>query len=166
MTANEIPRRIRQPADPSGIPFKEWEISLRFPRLAAKYGYKDSNWMYLKEREEKDSKKQQVTEQVVNVLLKSGIIPTCGLIPPLRVLEQVLRTGHAPESTGCLHTWPPIELEEEHYWSAVVRLEKMSPQERISRANLQTANLKQDLGASNIERFDDWIETLQQRGLV
>lgn len=154
------------PQETRGVPFKEWEMSVRFPRLVAKYNYKDSAWLCEKEREEKAVGRKLAAERLAALLLDSGIIPTCGLIPPLGIVRNVLRTGRSPEITGKHHSWEPFELAEEDYWGAVVMLEKPSPEDLKDRPAFGTRKFKHDTTPTSTNDFDAWIQTLKERGLA
>ena len=160
------PKRITQPKEPTGIPFIEWEMSSRFPKLVEKYGFKDSSWVYLKVQKEKSDVKSRMSREAADLLLKAGIIPCCGLIPPFRVVRQVLKSGQSPRSAGSSLSWEPYDLNESHYWSAVMLLEKMSPEEKCSRSELANIKLSLDLKCSGVDNYEDWMESLNQRGLV
>jgi hypothetical protein len=161
-----IPHWKKHSNQTAGVPFNEWELSRRLPKLARKYGFKDSDWDGERVRAEKGAIKSEVVERVWRVMLTGGLIPPCGLIPPFNVTAPVLRAGRSPRSTGNNFSWDPIELDEEHYWSTVVRLEEMTPEERAIRLELQAIQLKQDFGSSCAKGFDDWMKSLEQRGLV
>ena len=166
LTGEEMSRRVRPPQSVSGIPFNEWEMSLRFPKLAAKYGYQDSHWLYLKEQLEKGDRDVQAADRLMALMLEAEIIPSCGLVPPPRIVAKVLRLGRAPESTGRQFAWEPYELDEGHYWIAVNRLQKIRPEALRSRPDLQGVKFNSDVGATGVNEFDDWIQTLRDRGLA
>lgn len=153
--------RRKRPKEPAGVRWKEWELSRQFPKLAARYGHQDSQWLWRKK--EKDAK--NMAERVVTIMLESGLIPHCGLIPPLRVAASVLRTGASPKTTGRQYTWEPFELEERHYWLAASRLEKISAKELKARPDLRGVSLRLDTGASGASDFSDWAQMLAERGL-
>jgi hypothetical protein len=155
-----------RPKETRGVPFKEWEMSTRFPRLVGRYNYKDSDWFCEKERQEKAARNKVAAEHLASLLLDSGIIPTCGLIPPLGIVRNVLRTGKSPEITGKHHTWQPFELEEEDYWGAAVLLEKLSPEDPKDRPDLRTRKFKHDTTSTKTDDFGSWIQTLKERGLA
>ncbi len=156
--------RKPHPQEVSGVGFQEWELSQRFPRLAAKYGYRDSDWLPEKERQEKAEKDYRSGQQLAISMLEAGIIPSCGLIPPPRIVAAVLRTGHAPASTGRKYDWEPTVLDEGHYWIATTILQNPSREMLGSRLDLEGVSLKVDTGAAGIDDFDHWIESLKARG--
>ncbi|MBA4147572.1 MAG: DUF4240 domain-containing protein [Verrucomicrobia bacterium] len=113
------------PREPSGQFANEWELSRHFPRLAAKFHHDDSKYLYLKEKHNLDERRRQFAEHLANLWLEGELISANGLIPPLRVLKRVMRTGRSPLPTGKKTTWKPFELNEEDYWPAVMLLERM-----------------------------------------
>lgn len=163
MPRDEIPEH---PESPTGIPFKEWQMSERFPRLAAKYDYHDSDALGEKLQEEKQAEAETIGEKIKVILLEGGIIPSCGLIPPARVVEQILRTGRSPESSGREYTWQPFDYDERYYWSAVTKLEGTNTSRIKSRPDLKGTTLKLDLDSSGAENFDQWMQTLAKRDLL
>ena len=50
-------------------------MSARFPRLVAKYGFKDSGWLDLKAQTEKAELNGRVSRQTADLIPKSGMIP-------------------------------------------------------------------------------------------
>jgi len=141
-------------------------MSSRFPKLTAKYGFKDSDWLDGKIRLTKQARDEEKAGQLVILMLEAGIIPACGLIPPPRIVAQVLRDGHAPASTGRQYAWEPCELDEGHYWIAVDKLQKVQPGEPTSRPDLLGIKLNLDFGAAGVNNFEDWIQTIRARGLA
>jgi Protein of unknown function (DUF4240) len=127
MNGKEIGRHGRDPQRVAGNRFNEWEMSSRFPKLVAKYGYKDSDWFYLKEQEDRQKKTEQMDEIVKTIMLNAGIIPSCGLIPPVRIVAKILQTGKSPKSSGRNYSWEPFDFDENYYWNAVSQLEKATP---------------------------------------
>ncbi len=160
------PKNKTHPKEPAGIPFIEWEMSSRFPKLAAKYEFKDSEWRDGKIRSDKRARDEEEAGRLAVRMLEAGIIPTCGLIPPPRIVARVLRDGHAPESTGRKLTWKPYELDEGRYWIAVGRLQNVRPEELASRPDLLGIKLNLDVGAAGANDFDDWTRTIRARGLA
>lgn len=160
------PGRKTRPQEPAGIPLVEWEMSSRLPRLAAKYGFADSDWLYLKIQKEKEALARQISLRTARLLLQANIIPPCGRIPPFRIVADVLKSGRAPQSTGNKHEWEPYELEESHYWSTVVLLETLPSDEKNSRPELADAKLALDVNCRDVENFDAWMASLKQRGLT
>jgi hypothetical protein len=148
------------PPEPIGVPFKEWEMSQRFPRLVAKYGYKDSDWLFLKLEKEKNESDHAAGVPLALFLLNSKVISANGLIPPAKVVADIVRTGGAagdlaPE--GKLYQW-----DEGHYWIAVSYLQNLLASNLESRPYLQTAKLVLDVGCSNPINHDDWLRSLKE----
>jgi hypothetical protein len=161
----EPPRHHSHPKEVSGVPFVEWELSRRLPRLAAKYGHKDSDYAVEKERAAKLEKKEQGAAVMRQIMLE-GIIPSCGVIPPYRVVAKVLRSGRSPESSNLHRTWAPFDFEETHYWTAAFQLEKIKPEELHFRPDLKGVQLKIDHRNPETDEFEDWMRTLKDRGMA
>ena len=153
------------PITVSGIPFVEWDLEKRFPRLAAKYGHKDSNYSVEREYAARQHKKEQIAAVVKKIII-DGIIPSCGVIPPYRVVAKILRTGRSPESSNLHHTWEALDFDENHYWAAAFQLEKVSAAELNSRPELKGVQLKIDHSTPRIDEFENWMCTLKERGLA
>jgi hypothetical protein len=149
----------------SGVPFVEWEMSRRFPRLAAKYGHKDSDYKVEKERAAKLAEKERVAGVMRQIMLE-GIVPSCGVIPPYRVAAKVLRSGRSPESSNLHRAWAPFDFEETHYWTAAFQLEKIAPEELHFRPDLKGVQLKIDHSNPGTDEFEDWLRTLKDRGMA
>ena len=96
------PKKKTHPKEPAGIRFNEWEMSSRFPKLAKKYGFKDSDWLNDKKCFDKRVRDEEMAGRLAVLLLEAGIIPTCGLIPPPRIVARVLQQGHAPDPPASL----------------------------------------------------------------
>ncbi len=167
-TGCEMPEEegFRHPREPSGISFNEWEMSKRFPKLVARYGYKDSSWLYLKVRYEKQESDENAADRLAELMLASGIIPSCGLIPPPRIVAAVLPSGHAPVSSGRDFQWEPFKLDEGHYWIATRLLRDLTPAHLALRTDLQGKPISLDLSAPGINDFDGWLHSLRERGLA
>ena len=166
MSGKDVPRSRSHPKKTTGVRFNEWEMSPRFPKLVAKYGYKDADWLGGKVRRDKRAKDEGMADRLATLMLEAGIIPSCGLIPPPRIVARVLRMGRAPESTGRQYTWEPYELDEGHYWIAAARLQGIRPEELRSRPDLQGVKLCLDVGTAEVNNFEDWTRTLKERGLA
>jgi Protein of unknown function (DUF4240) len=151
------------PAEPSGVKVEEWELGKRFPKLAAKFGHKDSNLGWLKNRAESESTEDQVAKAVVELCLAKHIIPSCGLIPPYPVLVDVIRKGSLPDDS---HSWARRDLKEPVYWKAVILFEKLPPQALVSRPDLQKVKIRIDLDAHGITTFEEWLASFARRGIV
>jgi hypothetical protein len=150
----------------AGTPFTEWAMSARYPKLVAKYGFKDSEWLFLKERAEKAEQRRVSAERFAELLLDSGIIAPCGMIPPVRVIRRALREGRIVDANGRERTWEPFELDEGDYWAGVPRLQKFTPEELQHRGGIQSGKMKSDLNAPQSDDYSVWLESLRQRGLM
>lgn len=148
-----------------GRPFQEWAMSSRYPKLVAKYGYKDSDWLHLKQQAERIEQQRLSAEHLAKVMLDSGIIPSCGLVPQFRVAAPVLRKGQHLDANGRQHTWEPFEPNEGDYWGALSNLGKLKPEELI-RFDIHTDKLTLDVHGPPGDDFRAWIESLRQRGLM
>jgi len=156
----------QHPREPAGSACPEWEMAAKFPKLAARHGHHDSDYLYLKEREEKRIRDEEQAGEVANLMLAAGIVHPSGLIPPFRIVAGVLRTGQSPALTQPPHTWKPFELVENIFWMAVSQLEN-SPNETLKpRPALPGIELKLDVGAPNANNIEEWTRTLIQRGLA
>jgi hypothetical protein len=158
----EPPNRYNHRKEISGVPFVEWEMSRRFPRLAVKYGHKDSDHAVAKEHAERMEQKERDAAMVRQIMLE-GIIPSCGVIPPYRVVAKILRSGRSPESLNLDRTWAPFEFGETHYFTAAFQLEKATPEELHRRPDLKGIQLKIDHRNPGTDEFEDWMRTLKDR---
>jgi len=149
-----------------GEPFQEWTLSSRYPRLAAKYGFKDSDWLSEKHQAERIEQRRLSAERFAEWLLDSGIIPPCGLVPPPRIIKRAVREGRIVDANGRERTWEPFELDEGDYWAGVPILQKLTPEERQRRAGIHSEKLKSDLHAPPGDDYSVWIESLKQRALM
>jgi len=165
ITGNHIERANMHPQEVGGVPFKEWEMSQRYPKLAAKYGHNDADYLYLKEREDKELRDLKQAEKLADLMLEAGIVSTSGLIPPFRMVAQVLRLGRAPATTGRQLSWEPFELDEGIYWLAISRLENLQPEILKSRPDLAGTKLKLDVASSGIDNFEEWTAHIKERRL-
>src|ERR1700733_3663370 len=86
LTREEIPLRNKHPSEPSGVHAEEWEMEERFPKLTAKFGHKDSNYIWQKDRAASEAAEDRLADMVVELSLSERIIPSRGLIPPFSVL--------------------------------------------------------------------------------
>jgi hypothetical protein len=105
----EPPDRHNHQKEISGVPFVEWEMSKRYPRLAVKYGHKDSDHAVEKEHAARVEQKERAAAMVKQIMLE-GIIPSCGVIPPYRVVAKILRSGRSPELLNLDRTWTHLNL--------------------------------------------------------
>ncbi len=105
---------------------------------------------------------------LADLALDAYLIPRCGLIPPLVVLQERLRTGggNAGMSPGC--TWEPFELTESDYWDLVGQLEALTPDDLASRhRNPQiVGEIRPDYGAAASKNWREWMDSLVHRGLL
>jgi hypothetical protein len=176
-TGREMPRDKHHPKRCKGLAFKEWAMSKRFPKLTAKYGYKDSDWSYDKRQASRQNKRfgyvlkaaeepKKMRGTLANLLLDSGIVPACGFIPPLRIVAGVLLQGQFIGTTGKPCSWKPFELDEGDYWLAVNKLEKLKPKDLERRADILAAKLQLDIGTPAGDQYSEWLQSLGQRGLA
>jgi len=169
MTGGEEPPdedKHRHPQKVTGVPVVEWEMSKRFPRLAAKYGHKDSDYAVEKERAAMLEKRKQVAAKLKTILLDGGIIPSSGVIPPYLVAAKTLRSGRSPGSSSIHQVWKTFDFDEGHYLTAAFELEKASPAELECRPDLNGVRLKTDPSTPQTDDFEKWQHTLKERGLI
>lgn len=104
---------------------------------------------------------------IADLMLDAHLIPRCGLIPPFRAIAAIFRSGggNAGMSPGCV--WVPFELNEEDYWQAVARLEKATPDELRSRYRDPhiVGEIRSDYGATDIDDYQLWLQSIAHRGL-
>ena len=173
----EMPRRKQHPEKPRGKRSEEWEIARRLPRLAAQYGYTDpedsSEQRELLRREKKftytlDTGDRQMTmsKTLPELLLDSGIIPSCGFIPPLRIVAEVLKQGEFNAANGTACSWKSFQLDEGDYWTAVNSLEKLWPKDFQHRKDILCAKLQLDFKTPASGEYSEWLQSLNQRGLA
>lgn len=153
------------PPEPAGVPFNEWEMAKRFPRLVAKYRYKESDWISEKIRKEKAAKDWEEGRRLAELMIESGIISCTGLIPPARIVRNVLRTGKSPDPKRRF-SWEPFELDEGHFWQAVTHLENKSSSDKTLRSQSDHPAFKLDVHAANAMTYSDWLQSLKNRGLA
>ncbi len=176
-TGHEMPSDKHHPKRVKGVAFKEWAMSKRFPKLTAKYGYEDSDGSCAKRQElrrrkrfgytlDNSGKQGYVRRTLANLLLDSGIIPSCGLIPPLRIVAAVLQRGQFIGATGKPCSWKPFKLDEGDYWLAVNRLEKLTPKDLGRRTDILATKLHMDLATPPTDQYLEWLQSLEQRGLA
>jgi len=154
------------PSEPAGEPFNEWAMEARYPKLTARYGHKDSDYEWEKERAAQEVKDEKHAARVAKLLLEAGIVPSCGLVPPFKVVAKVLRTGRAPAATGALCAWEPIELREADYWRIIRHLEQPSAAQRKCQSNLGFNKVRLDPDRVPNDDYDIWIRSLKARGLI
>jgi hypothetical protein len=68
----------------------------------------------------------QKGQKLAQLLLDAGIVLSCGLIPPPRIVAQVLRSGRSPFDSATVQTWERFDLDEGHYWIAARNLRESS----------------------------------------
>ena len=152
------------PHGPTGARFEEEEMTPRFPRLVAKYNYKDTDPEVLKERRCRQAKDEEISEWVTKIML-NAVIPKSGLVPPPRIVKQILATGKAPESSGLHYEWEPFELNEGNFWKALTRLKGVSLDDLKTRPDLKGKPITLDTSSSSINDYEHWIKSLKERGL-
>lgn len=143
----EFPGHIYEPHpnEPAGQRFVEWELSTKYPRLAAKFGHKDSDWYFLRDQAHQQAQKQFSIESLADLMLRAGLISPAGFIPSYKLLRAALNTGSAAPANGNPVTWPPFDLEEGVYWGAVIFLENLPPETLSAYPHIKAGQLKQDL---------------------
>lgn len=173
----EMPRSKPHPKRPKGTKTKEREISKRFPKLAAKYGYEGPEWSYEEQEKLRRNKKFRYTlgtgnEEVAarkilrDLLLDSGIIPPCGFIPPFRVVAEVLKQGQFIAANGVRCSWESFQLDEGDYWMAVTRLEELSAKELQGQKTILGAKIQLDIKTPASSDYVEWLQSLKQRGMA
>jgi hypothetical protein len=93
------------------------------------------------------------------------IIPSSGMVPPPRIVKQVLAAGKAPHSSGLTYEWEPFELNEGNFWSALGASQKLSPDKLSMRSDLVGKQIRLDVGCGDVNQYDEWIKSLEARGL-
>lgn len=176
-TGREMPHYKQHPKRCKGLAFKEWAMSKRFPKLTAKYGYKDSEGSWAKRLTSRHIRRfgyilktaeepKKMRRPLANLLLDSGIIPSCGFIPPLRIVAAVLQRGQFIGATGKSCSWKPLKLDEGDFWLAVNRLEKLTPKDLGRRTHILAAKLQLDTVSLASDQYPEWLQSLRQRGLA
>jgi uncharacterized protein DUF4240 len=176
--APEAPVPTAPARKPTGIPFQEWEMSKRYPKLAAKYNYRDSDWVLQKKEPGQNEKnleyrigtaegERTVQGLLVELLLDAGIVPPSGWIPPRKVMTRVLLEGQFVNGLEKQTSWLPFELTEEDYWATVSWLEKADSGYLARRwPELKSQKLKHDQTVPRNDEFPAWILSLKTRGLL
>lgn len=154
------------PKKPTGRNWADWDLHERYPRLAAKYGWEKVDWPEAKKAHEIFLDHMAKGRELAQLLFDTGIIPSCGLIPPPRILREVLRSGRSPFPTARVQAWPGFELDEAHYWIAARELRQPSPEGLKGRTDLTGIPLAVDTEASSVTTYAEWLESLRARGLV
>ena len=103
---------------------------------------------------------------VVDLMLDAHMIPSCGLIPPFRVVAAVIRSGgsHCGMSPGCF--WSPFELSEGEYSHAIARLESFTPNDLRGRHRDPriVGEIQPDYSAPDTDDYQTWLDSLVHRG--
>jgi hypothetical protein len=154
------------PKEPTGRDWNDWDLQERYPRLAAKYHWKTRDWSKQKAAHAKFLEHMAKGRELARLLLDTGIIPSCGLIPPPRIVREVLRSGRSPFPHATLQTWQPFDLDEGHYWIAARELGK-PPGALFQRlGDFTGVTLVVDTEASSATTYAEWLHSLKARGLV
>jgi Protein of unknown function (DUF4240) len=151
---------------PTGTRFNEWAMEQRYPRLTAKYGYKDADYEDLKKSAERGKERSDKISRVIQLLLDAQILPPSGIIPPFKVLAAALRRDRSDDLTGKSHSWEPVELTEGDYWLMAMRLEGLKPHELQRWPYLQVSKLKLDVTVPPIDDYSTWLQSIKTRGLA
>lgn len=103
---------------------------------------------------------------LADLILDADIIPSCGLMPPFRVVAAVIRHGggNSGMSPGC--KWEPFELREEDFWKAVEKLERLTRGDLASRHRVRqfSDELRPDYSAPDTDSYAIWLKSLVMRG--
>jgi hypothetical protein len=59
-----------------------------------------------------------------------------------------------------------IDLKEPVYWRAVKRLENLKPLEGASHSEIQIRKFELDIMSGGATTFEEWINSLKNRGLI
>ena len=155
--------RSRYPHDPQGMKFDEDDMTPRFPRLVAKYKHKDAAPEEVKKKRSRKAAFYSSTE-LVKALLLRGVIPSCGLVPPPRIVKKVFASGEAPAASGRSQRWEPFELDEGAFWNALAQLKATSATDLRIRPDLEGKQIVLDTDCSGINSYEEWISLLEKRG--
>jgi hypothetical protein len=105
---------------------------------------------------------------IADLVLDALVIPQCGLIPPFRVLQKILRSGggDAGMSPGCI--WEPFELTEADYWRTVQELEGMTAADfKLRHRDPQIqGEIRSDDEAPDTVDYGVWMQSLVHRGYL
>lgn len=148
----------KYPADPAGVPFNEWEVAKRLPKLAAKYGYVDADWESMKTQKEKAEKKQREAERIADLLLTFQFISPNGLIPPFKILAEAVRSEKPPVSAPPGNSWTPITIDQEIYWAAVSVLESLPPETLRQYPSIKASKLTLDTSHPVLPDIQAWAK--------
>lgn len=154
------------PKEPTGRDWQDCDLEERYPRLAEKYGWEKRDWSKQKEVHAKFLDHMTKGRELAQLMLDTGIIPSCGLIPPPRILREILPSGRSPFQAATLQTWQPFELDEGHYWIAARELRQPSAEALKHRADLTGVTLAVDTEAPSATTYAEWLDSLKARDLV
>ncbi len=156
----------RHPKGPAGKEINEWEMEARYPRLAAKHGHKDAHHEDAKKSAKKKAADRNRASELAELLLDSGIVPSCGKLPPLGVVAAILRTGKSPPASGRQFTWEPFELVEGDFWNMVMRIHRPTEDQLKRRPDLRGKEVRLDPNRVPDNDYDLWLKSLKERGLA
>lgn len=154
------------PKKPTGRDWQDCDLEERYPRLAEKYGWEKRDWSKQKEVHAKFLDHMTKGRELAQLMLDTGIIPSCGFIPPPRILRAILPTGRSPFPDATVQTWQPFDLDEAHYWIAARELRQPSAEALKHRADLTGVTLAVDTEAPSATTYTEWLDSLKARGLV
>ena len=172
------PEKAQRPTELVGKEFRLWEMSERYPRLAAKCGHDDSRHLDAKAAYERGPKKFTYVLHTLEgerrfwgffaeLMLDTGIIPSFGVIPPLPVVAAEIRKGYFIHGPELWFTWDPWELEQVEYYGALVRLERLKSGDfKPMRLNIHRDKLLEDYATPPSDDYSEWLQSLKTRGLV
>lgn len=161
--ATALANAPRHPEEPAGMPFQEWDLEARFPKLAAKYSHEDANYKGEQERTARLEDAEARVARLADLLLDSGIVPSCGFVPPFRVVAKVLGTGRSPAATGREYSWEPFELYEGDFWNVVRHLEKLTPEQVRRRPDLREGKVQLDSETVANDDYALWLAAIRQK---
>jgi len=164
--ASEMPRSdasSKYPHGPQGTPFNEDEMTLRFPRLVAKYKHQDAAPEEVRKKKRRQAAFYNSTE-LVKALLLRGVIPSCGMVPPPRIVKKVFASGWAPAASGLSSRWEPFELDEGAFWKALAQLKDPSAIDLRIRPDLERKRIALDTDCLGVNNYEEWIRSLEKRG--
>jgi hypothetical protein len=153
------------PKKPTGRDWQDCDLEERYPRLAEKYGWEKRDWSKQKEVHAKFLDHMAKGRELAQLMLDTCIIPSCGLIPPPRIVREVLHSGRSPFPAATLQTWQPFDLDEGHYWIAARELKQPSAEALKHRADLTDVALAVDTEAPSATTYAEWLDSLKARGL-
>lgn len=154
------------PKKPTGRDWQDCDLEERYPRLAAKYGWEKRDWSKQKAAHAKFLEHMAKGRELAQLMLDTGIIPSCGLIPPPRIVREVLHSGRSPGPTATVQTWHPFALDEAHYWIAARELKQPTADALKDRADLAGVKIGVDTEAPSATTFAEWLDSLKARGLL